>query len=200
MVVVKIGGTNGSGKSSLIRAALAKYAHVPVMGAKKIEAYNVRTYLPQPVVVLGSYVNVCGGMDGISDKHERLALVRKYAAGENVVLYEGLITGKTYGAMGALSEEPGQRGNWIYAFMDTPYDVCVERIMQRRAAKGNHAPFDPERTVRATFNSCISTAKRAAEQGHRVLMLDHTMSPAEQLAVVFSEVRGLLRRNKNARR
>jgi len=195
MVVVKIGGTNGSGKTSVARALIEQYEHNPIMGSKKIEAYKVSTELPMPVYLLGSYVNVCGGMDGISDKHDRLALVRKYAVPGNIVVYEGLITGKTYGAMGAMSEEPQQRGCWLYTFMDTPYEVCVGRILDRRRARGNYAPFDPERTVRATFNSCVSTARRAAAEGHDVLMLDHTQPPEKQLSVIMRSVRKILKRN-----
>jgi hypothetical protein len=107
-------------------------------------------------MVLGSYASTCGGMDSISDKEERLAFVKYACKPGRIVVFEGLITGKTYGKLGELSEAHYKRkaGRWLYAFMDTPFDVCAARVLQRRAAAGNANPFDPERTMRSTFTSC----------------------------------------------
>jgi hypothetical protein len=121
-------------------------------------------------------------MDTISDKDDRLELVRRMISGkghaDRIVLYEGLITGKTYGAMGELSEK---KGDWIYAFMDTPFDVCVERVLARRAARGNTEPFDPERTMRPTFRSCEALSRKLIDgtlPGHDVYHVNHKQQPA----------------------
>jgi hypothetical protein len=119
--------------------------------------------------------------------------VEEYARGKNIVFFEGLITGKTYGALGALSDK--QKRHWIYAFMDTPFDVCVARVNQRRCAKGNFAPFDPERTMWPTFKACASVARRAEAAGHPVVWVNHKLSPAKAadklMATVLSHYKSL---------
>lgn len=173
--IVKIGGCNGSGKTSLMRAVMAHMGVTPVPSNKYL---NRGEYSSAHQEVLGSYANVCGGMDTIGDKNTRYNMVLRAAKPDTVVWFEGLITGKTYGAFGELSETPKHKGRWIYVFMDTPFDTCVERVLARRAAKGNDAPFDPERTMRPTFKACESVARRAKEAGHMVWMVNHTHSPA----------------------
>lgn len=187
--VVKIGGCNGSGKTSLVRGILDHIGAHPENATAKVERYKV-PYDIARVSVLGDYhpSRACGGMDTISDKDVRFGLVKANAREGNIVFFEGLITGKTFGALGELSNK--QRGHWIYAFMDTPFDVCVERVLKRRKAKGNDAPFDPERTMRPTFRSCEATARRAEAEGHKVVWVNYKLTPtkaAQKLLTVAVE-------------
>lgn len=201
MLVVKIGGCNGSGKTSIVRAILEnKKLTFDALYGKSLtrpEAYMaVNDTLGnglKRIVVLGSYETVCGGMDTISDKEDRLALLHKYCVPGSLVIFEGLITGKTYGQMGAISEQSNHKGRWLYTFMDTPYNVCVQRVLQRRRtraeSKGEQpAPFDPERTMRPTFNSVIATSRRAEGAGHTVLWIDHTKTPAAAAKKLLADV------------
>jgi hypothetical protein len=206
MLVIKLGGCNGSGKTSVARALLEKYKMRPVEFKRNKPHVYEGEALGHQLVVLGSYASVCGGMDTISDKEERLALVKGYAARDTkrIVFYEGLITGKTYGAMGALSDTPGQKGHWLYAFMDTPFEVCVRRVMSRRTeraiAKGMDsvdalkygAELDAERTMRPTFKSIISTEARAREAGHKTLWLPHDKTPAQIVSVLMKQAEKML--------
>lgn len=195
--VVKLGGCNGSGKTSVARALIELTGAVKRPGLKA-DIHYVGELNGIKVVILGSYENACGGMDTISDKDDRLALVKKHAKGDAIVFYEGLITGKTYGAMGKLSEQhvKGKRGRWLYAFMDTPFDVCVARTVQRRTAAGNLKPLDAERTLRPTHRSCEHLAEklrgtRAAKVGpqpypHPVIMLNHKHTPKKLAQALFT--------------
>lgn len=201
-MIVKIGGCNGSGKTSLMRGLMDiwNFVPVPVDPAKiggKVARYEALIKEPElmahlftKVVVLGDYRNVCGGMDTISDKEVRYAMVESWVKDKKaLVLFEGLITGKTYGALGSLSEASAVP--WLYTYMDTPFDVCVERVLARRKAAGNTAPFDPERTMRPTFKSCQSTAARAKQLGHPVFMVNHKLNPtkaAKELLKAVSNV------------
>lgn len=186
-MIVKIGGVNGSGKTSLMRGLMDIWSFytVPVDPSKptgKVARYEATVEQPDlmghlfnKVVVLGDYRNVCGGMDTISDKETRYAMVEAWTKDKKaLVFFEGLITGKTYGALGTLSENSAVP--WLYVFMDTPFDVCVERVLARRKAAGNTTPFDPERTMRPTFKSCQSTAARAKALGHMVHMVNHKLT------------------------
>lgn len=207
MLVIKLGGTNGSGKTSVARALLEKYKMTPIEHKKgRPYVYGGDGPKDHRVIVLGPYVTACGGCDAISDKHDRLALLREYAdpTSDRIVFYEGLITGKTYGAMGAMSEEVGQKGRWLYAFMDTPFEVCVERVRNRRyegAIAKNASPeeallhanaLDAERTMRPTFKSIISTEQRAREAGHQTLWLPHDKTPAQIVAKLMKQVEKML--------
>lgn len=199
-VVIKLGGCNGSGKTSVARELLKmmQVAGTKPRGCGKHAAFYQGLGDLSHVYVLGSYVNVCGGMDTISDKHDRFALVASTARKGRIIFFEGLITGKTYGALGEMSEEHVKKRGaaWLYAFMDTPFDVCVERVLKRRAEAGNANPFDPERTMRPTFDSCESLAAKLRQEKtgrsgplfpHPVHMVDHRQRPA-------TAARALLRR------
>lgn len=158
--VIKLGGVNGSGKTSVARKVItlanAEVRLFELRSGAMTKVYNGE-YEDVPVIVLGSYENTCGGMDTIGDKEDRLNLVADTAKKwKGLILFEGLITGKTYGALGALSEQHVKRkaGRWLYAFMDTPFEVSTARVLQRRLEAGNTKPFDPERTMRSTYDQC----------------------------------------------
>ena len=203
-IVVKLGGTNGSGKTSVAKALLNMMKDKYATDSKDVDhnlpapckvAYYTGRLDRKMWSVLGDYRNVCGGMDTISDKLERLKLVRYVAEKHaDVTFFEGLITGKTYGAFGAMSEEPQHKGRWIYAFMDTPFEVCVERVKARRyaaaRAKGLPQPplLDAERTMRPTYKSVQAVAKRAAVQGHKVVWLPHKLKPEHIAQYLVNEV------------
>lgn len=197
MIVVKLGGTNGSGKTSVARALLDMMEEQDVAKKATYGFIDGKAW-----VILGSYKTVCGGMDTISDKEERLALINDHIGNgwrdhdeDDVIFFEGLITGKTYGKIGELSElDNGAR--WIYAFMDTPFEVCVERVLARRAARGNTAPFNAERTMRPTYKAVHSTAKRALAQGHKVVWLPHKLKPAHIAEFLINEVKEFAREGR----
>ena len=209
-VVIKLGGCNGSGKTSVARALIDLIGTRGPAGhnlAKADTYYQGVSPVGIPTIVLASYAKVCGGMDTISDKDDRLALVKTHARPGHIVFFEGLITGKTYGALGQLSEEhrlakpASKAGKWLYAFMDTPFEECVRRTEQRRAAaaaeKGKvAAPLDPERTLRPTFDSCQHLyeklrGERQAKIGpqpypHPTILLNHTWKPARIARTLLS--------------
>lgn len=161
-VIIKLGGVNGSGKTSvataLIDATNPEVLPYQLASGKTTELRRGH-HNGVPVFILGKYATACGGMDTISDKEDRYQMIAEVASrrGGAIIFFEGLITGKTYGALGALSEThlKAKRARWLYAFMDTPFDVAADRVRQRRAVAGNHAPFDPERTMRSTYDACV---------------------------------------------
>jgi hypothetical protein len=67
--------------------------------------------------------------------------------------------------------------------MDTPFDVCVSRVMQRRQARGDERPFDPAkggRGIELVYRKCLSVQRRAAAAGHPTYSIDHKLTPARQ--------------------
>jgi thymidylate kinase len=208
MCVIKIGGTNGSGKTTLARAFMALWNfekvtadcvltrslsgpvtdQLLITSKKKVLEYRARIKSNQQgsakfnkAVILGNYEIVCGGMDAVSGKDLRLALIEQYcgkADKKTLVVYDGVLTGVTYGAAGKLSELSAVP--WIYAFMDTPYSVCVQRVEARRQAKGNVTVFDGMKSLHPKIRACESVARRAEAAGHRVVWVDHKKSADEQ--------------------
>lgn len=180
-VVVKLGGCNGSGKSTLA-FALLDFPHEPfyddLVPKGKVAGYIVH-HPKAKIRVLGRYESACGGIDSVGNVDIWAPLAKKYSTDSTVdiVFLEGLMSGKVYGQLGAWSEQPNQKGRWLYAFMDTPFEVCVERVLKRRQAKGNDAPFDPGRTMRSTFKGVQGAARKAAEGGHKVVHFDHRSTP-----------------------
>lgn len=192
--VVKLGGVNGSGKTSVMTAIIKALDPVVLeyaLPSGKLTELRKTAYKEVPVYILGKYATACGGMDTISDKHDRFHMVQdivESTRGRGIVLFEGLITGKTYGALGELSERhlDAKKARWLYAFMDTPFEVAAERVRARRAAAGNHAPFDPERTMRSTYESCRrlesylrgEAVGRVEVRQQPVISLQHNRKPA----------------------
>lgn len=196
--VIKLGGCNGSGKTTLARAVIEISDAKPLTwkGIKRSPNCYRGVYSGYVVLVLGSYETTCGGMDTISDKLDRLKMLEWAKKNADIVFYEGLITGKTYGAMGAMSESDivSKKGAWLYAFMDTPFEVCVQRVLGRRAAKGNLAPFDPERTMRPTYRGIESLRGRVvADRLHPVAVVDHEQAPKRAAAKLLRKAAILIK-------
>lgn len=198
MLVVKIGGTNGSGKTTLVRNLIHKFNLRPILrGLLDKKAFIYRGVCKEPtlrdlydnIVVLGNYDNICGGMDTINSKEKVRELVHSVVDTEvhkrTIVIFEGLITGKTYGYLGALSETPPHYGQWMYMLMGTPYETCVNNILSRRNAKGNTTPFYPEKTVLPTYKACLATYNRAINAGHLTNVISYDTS--DKMVMSFIE-------------
>lgn len=195
-MIVKLAGTSGSGKSSLIRAMMKLWKFTPVTwpGKTKIHHYEAKVAKAEPlsrqydrVVVLGDYSNPCGGMDGVSRKEDRHAMTAVYADGvkfrRTLVLAEGLLYGGVYGiteGLGVLSENP-RSGLWTYAFMDTPIEFCLERVRQRREKRGVTEPMNPKNTTdKHRCIVCVEQRVRAGNKpNHLVHIVNHKLTPAK---------------------
>lgn len=88
----------------------------------------------------------------------------------SIVIYEGLMISHTIGRLGALTKKYGERH--VMAFLDTPLDVCLERVQQRRDDRGTLTAFNPENTIKdhASVKNCM---RNAIAQGFTVTTIDH---------------------------
>lgn len=175
-MIVQIRGCNGSGKTTVVRRFLDKLPSEPLGGKPGRPAgYRVDAStwgILVPIYVVGSYENTCGGMDGINTQEEATdRIVRASTLGH--VLAEGLLSSKSSagGHMAPILKEHGA----IFAFLDTPWETCLERVLQRRATAGNEKPFDPDKTMRSAYEQCHRSAELLGEAGgYDVRWLDHT--------------------------
>lgn len=174
--IVNIRGCNGSGKTTIVRRFLDRLP-VKALGpnASKPWGYRVDANawgIAVPIMVIGSYENTCGGTDGISTQEEIAdRVVKAYDYGH--VLVEGLLMSKS--SAGGHVAPILKEHNAIFGFLDTPWDVCLSRVLARRAAAGNDKPFDPEKTMRSAYEQCHRSAELLTEAGgYDVRWIDHT--------------------------
>lgn len=164
--VVNIRGCNGSGKTTIVRRFLDRLPSTPLGGKPgKPAGYYVDAMpwgLALPVYVVGSYENACGGTDGIKTQDEIVDRVRRaHACGHALV--EGLLMSKS--SDGGVTAPALRELGGIFAFLDTPWEVCLERVLVRRAAAGNDKPFDPDKTMRSAYEQCHRSAELLTAAG-----------------------------------
>lgn len=180
MTIVKIHGTSGAGKTTVVRNIMEFATDITPLGhnPKRPEAYKMR--LPavvQDVFVLGPYENTCGGMDGVSTQREQIDLIERYAELGHVI-YEGLLMSTFYGGLGMAMEKYGR--DHIWAFLNTPIDVCIDRIQQRRLAAGNNKPLN-ESNTRGRLKPISSLQQKLTRRGSHVVELDYLNQPGDQI-------------------
>ena len=185
-IILRIAGTFGSGKTTAMRGFF-NYPHTVLMSGKKIAGYQVDASsagITQPIFVVGKYDNTCGGTDAIKTQAEIAEKILK-AHPHGHVLYEGALVSAS-GLAGQVTQAIHPTGCDVYAFLDTPQDLCVERVKGRRLAAGNDKEFDPKNLI-DKFESVVNCYKNLRKEGtYDVRLLDHT-DPHPKLVEIIKE-------------
>ena len=201
--VINIRGTNGSGKTTLVRSLMTDEPdEVPV------EIGNERTpghWLPKKrIVIVGPYpsTKATGGMDNVRTTAEALEAVMAAAEGRflirgsffdyrvqgsiRAVVFEGILISTVYQTWLDFSRKlkGWHSEGLVWAFMDTPKEVCVERVKERRAAKGRPTEGFKEELVTEKWEA-IQRVRRKAEQD-RELVLSLGQQPLKSLNYFLS--------------
>jgi hypothetical protein len=176
--IISIRGTNGSGKSTIARKLIELFDAQPESVDKRGKPQNyVMTAGQSTLHIIGSYANDCGGCDGIKVWDDIWPRVVRFAELGHVV-FEGLSVSSGYGRIGKWSEPYGDR--MIFAFMDTPPELCIERVIERRKRKGNLKPYDATNLL-AKHRAVQSTLRRCRDEfGRRAVILNH-LDPVSQV-------------------
>lgn len=184
-MIIKIHGTSGAGKTTVVRNLMDEATQITPQGpVKRPEAYKLdMPGLRRPVYVLGPYENTCGGMDGVTSVSAQIELIHKYAELGHVI-YEGLLLSTYYGSLGMAVERYGN--DHVWAFLDTPIDVCIERVKARRLAAGNTKPLN-ERNTREREKPINSLKSKLSRRGAKVITLNYDNSPSVQLLEVLHD-------------
>lgn len=187
-VIVNIRGTSGSGKSTVALEFLNKFANEELTGKDgKITGYRVNTEkagLKYDLFILGRYTTQCGGLDMYPNQAtagERA--VKAWESGGHV-LAEGLLASAA-GPKGTFPAAIQSTGAACFAVLDTPLDVCIERVRARRIAKGNEKPFNDKNT-RYKHKQVLSAAKLLKKHDCDVRFIDHT-NAFEEIMNIFRE-------------
>lgn len=181
--IVKLHGNSGSGKTTLARMLMKLGTDcVPLGNINRPAAYRVEGALEVPLYVLGPYTATCGGLDSVGTWREAADLLHEYAS-QGHVFYEGLLSSTYYGVFGKETERYGD--NHIFAFMDTPIEVCIERIKARRRAANDPRPLNEDNT-RNRVQPIENVRKRVTLMGRKVVVIRHDDQPLDQLVALYS--------------
>lgn len=172
-MIISLRGTHGSGKTTAVQELITKGNGEPIMGRlkKKPEAYKLTfADIPDPVYVLGPYTLTCGGCDAVQPYDIILDLIRDYSKLGHVV-FEGALVSSSFGRIGTLIEQRGKEA--VFAFLTTPAEECLRRIVQRRLDRGDERPLNPNNTL-GKIRSIESSKKTIAAKGTvRMIDLDY---------------------------
>jgi hypothetical protein len=140
-------------------------------GSTRPLGYKLEGYGQRPLYVVGSYEAVCGGCDSIKTQDEIVRRVEMWAPLGDVI-FEGLLLSNVFGRWNDLAYRL-RPTPFIWAFLDTPLELCLERINQRRAAKGVTEPVNPHNTTAkwTQIRSCASKVMQLSSLNGR--WLDH---------------------------
>lgn len=179
-MIINLRGTHGSGKSTVVKQLMGRYKAEPLIAKneKKPQGYYMKTPFGD-IRVVGSYETACGGCDAIQPYDLIWPRVANYAKVGHVIFEGALISS----CLGAIYEASKQYEDFVYAYLDTPLEVCLTRIKQRRAAKGNAKPLDPKNT-KSKYDGILKQIDKVREAGSRVIILDYRKPVTQLLGIL----------------
>lgn len=172
-LIFDIRGTNGSGKTTVVRKLMGKYDFTPVIDKSgKIEAY-----VTKDIAIIGSYKNTCGGCDGIKTQDEICSRIKKYSKKRHVI-FEGVIVSTIFQRYCNLAKT--LKSNYIVVHLNTSLDTCINRIIKRRKKAGRVDLEGFNKTLVADKYSSIDRAcNKFKNEGVQVIKCGGTTAPLE---------------------
>lgn len=181
-MLLNVRGTHGSGKTFISHELIRQYSGSPrvepeYMGEKHFVEPNVHE-LPGDLIIAGRYKS---GMDGIFPQTIIEDIIRYWAPHE-FVIWENVMISANVGRWCVLSKELEPINHNVWLYLDTPLQVCIDRMFARRREareeKGfNHRQEDNEvklDVLAGHWRRCRRSAVRALRDGIDVRWLDHT--------------------------
>lgn len=181
--ILNIRGANGCGKSWIVRKLMKESRAKPIYGKPEpgkligsVIGYE-GNWKGDPIYFVGSYEVMSGGADHVMKHFGGLdnvdQLVRDFA-GKGHVIFEGFIVSGLFSRFYKLSKE---LGGIVFCYMDTPLEVCLERIEQRNkektAASGRIKGSVGTKHVEQKFIEAERTRRKFKEAGERTVMVNH---------------------------
>lgn len=180
-MVIDIRGTHGSGKSHIIRKLMSYYTWKPFMGegrATKKGPVKIRHLgfecKQMNAIVLGNYAEgvPSGGCDNIQDPEEVVRRVKLFNTTHKYVFMEGILVSHTFARYSELAFE---LGDYWFCFLNTPLEVCIERVKSRNAnsASTNIRPFN-DLNIRKDYRQIYEVVRnKCIAAGHKVVVLNY---------------------------
>lgn len=170
-MIVSLRGPNGSGKTTVARSLLAAGV------AERWKHNGVDSVVTEEgVCVVGKYGAArSGGMDTVKYQAQGREAVYRAAMEHEHVLFEGVIVSTIYGPWLELSRriagDLGAGRGITWAFLDTPLEVCLERVYARNGGK----PIKEEQ-VEHKWKMIQRMRGKADADGEHVVLIPHQTS------------------------
>lgn len=182
-IYVNLRGTSGAGKSTVAHTLLARNPFTVVewwegARSRKPLVYRVdasfELSLDRPLFLFGSYHTQCGGCDGIQDYQNVVPRLLDQYGGQGHALFEGLLLSGGFGSVGRgmVAAAKRYRATPIWALLDTPLEVSLARIEQRRASRGVTEPLNPKNTQQK-YDAAHKAHAKMLSEGHRSVLINH---------------------------
>lgn len=160
------------------------------------------------VLVVGSYRTACGGLDAVPDFKTTFKALdgavnihRRYdrSAEHQAIICEGVLASTVWGSWGEYAQASLDAEScdvrFAFCYLDTPLEVCLERIRGRQEAAGKVRDIKTE-LVADKIKAIKATRTRAMAAGHDVYDLPYE-DAAPVLAAIMTD--GPARFNADAR-
>lgn len=173
--IINIRGTNGSGKSTVVRKVMERYpAVMPVFrsGRKRPIGYTCKHPYParNTLWVPGHYETACGGCDTITTVADAYEEVERGLEQGYDVLFEGIMSQDNQQYMLNWAAQP-QSYKILVLGLTTDIKDCVVGINARREVRGNTKPLDPKNTI-SRARSVLNNLSRLQKAGLKVVQVD----------------------------
>ena len=175
MLIVQIRGTSGAGKTTAMRKIIAELAkttprplEIRAEGKKRPVSYGYGS-----IAVVGAYTEAtCGGCDTISGYKLLFDVVnQRIKEGYKSILMEGLLLSEDVKNTLTLPVE-----SLRIIFLTTPIETCLDRVGQRRKAKGNEEPLNPTNT-RNRVETILRARRRLEDAGVKCISASGDQAP-----------------------
>lgn len=190
--IYNIRGTNGSGKTTLARAFLPKNMKGNEQGGpvdlnwypsptkrqpgRMLRAEGYMSNMLEGVVgVIGKYETACGGMDTMPSFQTCQGAIQfmVHRLKADHVIAEGILASTVYGSWGKFAQIAKDHGHTFhFCYLDTPLELCRERILARQAAAGSDRPIKWQ-LVEDKFRAIAATREKALAAGFAVQDIPH---------------------------
>lgn len=182
-MLINIRGTNGSGKTTLARSFqeggsivhLTSYQKQLKHGFKNKEVTGVVNTIPVigRVICVGSYAQAQGGLDTIPSFDLQMEAVRMALGKAEHVICEGILASTVAGSWLKFFRELADRGtHTLVGYLDTPVEVCLERIRGRQERAGKVRDIKEE-LVRDKVKAIEATRDKFTRAGIDTVTLHH---------------------------
>lgn len=176
MKFINIRGCNGSGKTTVLRSLVKSIGggvvrSCPEMTGEAAHKSIPFTFLPNGVAILGDYLPAgmgrveatTAGCDRVKTQAATKAALEWAAQqpGVEAVLFEGVVVSTIYGPWRDWAKA---HGGMIWAFLDTPLEVCLQRIQQRNGGKPikEDQVADKHATIQRVFDKAQADGETVA--------------------------------------
>ena len=172
-IILNIRGGSGSGKSTDVRQ-LMDHVGIAERLTRNGKTWAYRLY--GGIFVFGEYESRYGGAENL-----RFAEIKEAVwslASQGHVVFEGLLWSSGFKSSDELARGCAQ--HTIFALLDTPYELCIQRrAIRRRAPNG----LDTNTAkLRQRFRDVIRAHEHLREVGHDTRLLPHNKALATILS------------------